>query len=152
MRKLNKAKTKAKLSKIKKINTKIMISRDLTQQKKLEAYIQEQSHALIAAEEQNKKNQEATRMKSEFLAKMSHELRTPLNAIIGFSELMRDERVGNINNEQKEYLGDILISAKHLLQLISDVLDLSKVEAGHFEFHPDKVNLPKLIKEAILIL
>jgi signal transduction histidine kinase/CheY-like chemotaxis protein len=102
--------------------------------------------------EQNKRANEATRLKSEFLANMSHELRTPLNAIIGFSELMQDKEVGPITQEQSEFLNDILVSARHLLQLINDVLDLSKVEAGKMDFHPEEVNLPKLVKEVILLV
>ena len=75
----------------------------------------------------------ASRHKSEFLASMSHELRTPLNAIIGFSQVLRDEMFGDVNDKQKEYLEDILTSGNHLLSLINDVLDLSKVEAGQVE-------------------
>jgi PAS domain S-box-containing protein len=76
---------------------------------------------------------EANRLKSEFLANMSHELRTPLNGIIGFSELLIDKKVGPLNDRQKEYLGDILNSGTHLLRLINDVLDLSKIESGKLE-------------------
>jgi len=89
----------------------------------------------------------ANRLKSEFLANMSHELRTPLNSIIGFAELMRDGRVGPIAAQHKEYLGDILTSGRHLLELINDVLDLAKVEAGRLEFHPQAVAIPKLVAE-----
>ena len=80
----------------------------------------------------------ASQHKSDFLANMSHELRTPLNAIIGFSQVLRDEMVGPVNAKQAEYLDDILSSGSHLLSLINDVLDLSKVEAGQVELdvHP----------------
>jgi signal transduction histidine kinase len=78
---------------------------------------------------------------------MSHELRTPLNGIIGFAELIHDEKAGSISGEQKEYLGDILTSAGHLLQLINDVLDLSKVESGRMVFRPEAVNVAVLVEE-----
>jgi len=103
-------------------------------------------------EEENRRSQEANRLKSEFLANMSHELRTPLNAIIGFSELIHNEKVGPISEEQKEYLSDILTSARHLLQLINDVLDLTKVEAGKMEFRPERVDLAKVVGEVKGIL
>lgn len=103
-------------------------------------------------EEQNRRMQEANRLKSEFLANMSHELRTPLNAIIGFSELMYNEKVGPVSADHKEYLGDILTSSRHLLQLINDVLDLTKVEAGKMEFRPEDLNLLKVITEVKEIL
>jgi len=103
-------------------------------------------------EEENRRTQEANRLKSEFLANMSHELRTPLNAIIGFSELMYNEKVGPVSEEHKEYLGDILTSARHLLQLINDVLDLTKVEAGKMEFRPEILDLAKMVAEVKGIL
>lgn len=90
---------------------------------------------------------QASRMKSEFLANMSHELRTPLNGIIGFSELLFDGKVGPVNEKQKEYLGDILSSGEHLLQLINDVLDLSKVEAGRMDLYPQAFDTAKAISE-----
>jgi protein-histidine pros-kinase len=90
---------------------------------------------------------DANRMKSEFLANMSHELRTPLNGIIGFSEFLYDEKPGRLNAKQKEYLHDILSSGRHLLQLINDILDLSKVEAGRMELYPERFDLPALIEE-----
>ena len=81
--------------------------------------------------------EDATRHKSEFLANMSHELRTPLNAIIGFSEVLQDQMFGDLNSRQTRYVGNILTSGRHLLNLVNDVLDLSKVEAGKMELHPE---------------
>jgi protein-histidine pros-kinase len=95
---------------------------------------------------------EANRLKSEFLANMSHELRTPLNAIIGFAELMYKGKVGPVSSEHHEYLGDILTSSKHLLQLINDVLDLAKVESGKMDFRPEQVDLGKVVNEVRDIL
>ncbi len=89
----------------------------------------------------------ATEAKSRFLASVSHELRTPLNGIIGFSELMYDGRLGAVTDEQREAIADILTSARHLLQLINDVLDLSKVEAGRMEFRPEPCELEALVTE-----
>lgn len=94
----------------------------------------------------------ASRMKSEFLANMSHELRTPLNGIIGFSELLVDEKVGLLNAKQKEFLNDILRSGQHLLQLINDVLDLSKVEAGRMELYPQTFDLARAIDEICAVV
>jgi len=91
--------------------------------------------------------QEASRMKSEFLANMSHELRTPLNGIIGFAEFMIDGKPGALNPKQSEYLGDILNSGRHLLQLINDVLDLAKVEAGKMELNLEEFSLSRAIEE-----
>jgi signal transduction histidine kinase len=96
--------------------------------------------------------QEANRMKSEFLANMSHELRTPLNAIMGFTKLMVHGKVGPVSGQQQEFLSDILKSSDHLLQLINDVLDLAKVEAGKMEFHPEPIDLPQLVGEVRDIL
>jgi len=96
--------------------------------------------------------QEANRMKSVFLANMSHELRTPLNGIIGFSELLHDGKVGPLTDRQKDYLGDILGSSRHLLQIINDVLDLSKVEAGRVELYPESLRLADVIEEACQLM
>jgi protein-histidine pros-kinase len=102
-----------------------------------------------ALEEMNLRIQEANRLKSEFLANMSHELRTPLNAILGFSEVLLDGRVGPINPDQEEFLGDIHSSSRHLLQLINDVLDLSKVESGKMDFHPVRFDPRTLVDELV---
>lgn len=97
-------------------------------------------------EEQNRRVQEANRLKSEFLANMSHELRTPLNSIIGFTELIHDTKAGPVSAAQKEFLGDILTSSRHLLHLIDGVLDLSKVEAGKLEIEQERVHLVHLVE------
>ena len=94
--------------------------RDITERKRFERSIQE-----------------ASRMKSEFLASMSHELRTPLNGIIGFTEFLIDEKPGALNPKQKEYLNDVYQSAQHLLQLINDVLDLSKIVSWMMDLHAE---------------
>jgi signal transduction histidine kinase len=100
----------------------------------------------------NRRIREASRLKSEFLANMSHELRTPLNAIIGFTELLHDGQVEPGSPTHKEFLSDILVSGRHLLQLINDVLDLSKVEAGKLEFRAETVEISRLVTEIIGIL
>ena len=121
-----------------------VILQSLAQRKKAEEELRDKN---VELEKQSRRVQQANQLKSEFLANMSHELRTPLNAIIGFSELMHDGKLGPVSSDHKEYLGDILASGRHLLQLINDVLDLSKVEAGKMEFRPEPVNLEKLIGE-----
>ena len=122
---------------------------DITERKRLEEQLRSQNAAL---EEQNRRVIEASRMKSEFLANMSHELRSPLNGIMGFTELLYDGRLGPIPERPREFLGRIHGSATHLLQLINGVLDLSKVEAGAMEFHPEPVSVTQLVREVIGIL
>ena len=94
----------------------------------------------------------ANQAKSEFLANMSHELRTPLNAVIGFSEVLRDKYFGKLNEKQADYVNDILESGKHLLSLINDILDLSKVEAGKMELEPSQVNIKNLLENSLVII
>ena len=91
-------------------------------------------------------------MKSEFLATMSHELRTPLNAVIGFSEALKDGLVGDMSEVQREYIGDIFTSGQHLLSLINDILDLSKVEAGMMDLELEAVELAGLLANSLLIV
>ena len=122
--------------------------RDLTEQKKQEEAFQ-RSREL---EEQNLRVAEANRLKSEFLANMSHELRTPLNAVIGFTEVLVDGKAGPLNAQQREYLSDILISGQHLMQLINDVLDLAKIEAGRMELDPKPFSLKAVAEEVCTIM
>lgn len=110
---------------------------DITLRKQME-------HSLRMAKDQA---DTANRAKSTFLANMSHELRTPLNAILGFSEMMEKETFGALGNDKyKEYLGDIHMSAHHLLEIINEVLDMSKIEAGRLELDEDAVDVADLIK------
>jgi signal transduction histidine kinase len=96
---------------------------------------------------------EATsRHKSEFLASMSHELRTPLNAIIGFSQVLQQKLFGDVNAKQEEYLQDILSSGNHLLSLINDVLDLSKVEAGQVELDVTELSLRESLERGVVMV
>ena len=94
----------------------------------------------------------ANQAKSEFLANMSHELRTPMNHIIGFTELVLDKNFGELNDIQTEYLSDVHQSSNHLLSLINDILDLSKVEAGKLELSPSSVNLKGLLENSVIMI
>jgi signal transduction histidine kinase len=94
----------------------------------------------------------ANKHKSEFLANMSHELRTPLNAIIGFSEVLLQQIFGAVNDKQKEYLGDVLSSGRHLLTLINDILDLSKIEAGRMELDLSEFSLGTALESGLTIV
>jgi signal transduction histidine kinase len=94
----------------------------------------------------------ANRHKSEFLANMSHELRTPLNAVIGFSEVLQERMFGDLNEKQADYVNDIHSSGRHLLALINDILDLSKIEAGHMELEASEFDLPAMLETALTLV
>jgi signal transduction histidine kinase/CheY-like chemotaxis protein len=102
--------------------------------------------------EKNRELEEGTLRKSEFLANMSHELRTPLNAIIGFSEVLKDGLLGDLPPEQHEYIDDIFTSGRHLLSLINDILDLSKVEAGQMTVELESIDIDSLLDHALAIV
>ena len=123
------------------VEAKLQSSHDMLEQRVIER-TEQLEHAKQEAENSN-------RAKSDFLANMSHELRTPLNHIIGFTELITDEKFGSLNEIQKEYLGDSLSSGKHLLTLINDILDLSKVEAGKLVLQTSDVDILNLIKKSM---
>ncbi len=96
--------------------------------------------------------EKASRHKSEFLANMSHELRTPLNAVIGFSEVLQDRLFGELNDKQAEYIADIHTSGRHLLSLINDILDLSKIEAGRMELQLSSFALPEALESSVALM
>ena len=102
--------------------------------------------------DKNRQLEIASQHKSEFLANMSHELRTPLNAVLGFSEVLLDRMFGEVNDKQEEYLQDIRESGSHLLSLINDILDLSKVEAGRLELELTDFDLPAAIEQALMLV
>jgi signal transduction histidine kinase len=106
----------------------------------------------LEIEDKSRQLEAASQHKSEFLANMSHELRTPLNAIIGFSEVLTDRMFGDLNEKQEEYLKDIYASGTHLLSLINDILDLSKIEAGRMELELTDFHLPTALDNALSLV
>ncbi len=121
---------------------RIILLRDITEVKA----------AALELEEAKLKAESSSRAKSEFLANMSHELRTPLNHIIGFTELVMDKKVGNLNEVQEKYLKNVHQSSKHLLSLVNDVLDLSKVEAGKLELTSRVIDLKKALESSYRLI
>ena len=119
---------------------------------KVQERTQELATALRELDEKSHELEAASRHKSEFLANMSHELRTPLNAIIGFSQVLREGMFGEVNEKQAEYLDDVLSSANHLLSLINDVLDLSKVEAGQIELEVAPFSLRDALERGVVMI
>ena len=127
----------------------IAAARDITEPKRLREQLEQRNREL---EIQNRRVQEANRLKSEFLANMSHELRTPLNSIIGFSEFLLGKDREQLSPDQREYLGDILNSGNHLLQLINDVLDLAKVESGKMELSAQAFSPRRAVEEVCSVV
>jgi len=119
----------------------------------LEQRVQERTMQLAAANQElgfrNLEVERATRLKSKFLANMSHELRTPLNAIVGFSDLLADQTPGQLNDKQKRFVNHIKQGSAHLLQLINDILDLSKIEAGQLEFRCEPFHVKDALPEVL---
>jgi two-component system, NtrC family, sensor kinase len=121
-------------------------------ERKVEERTRELQQALAELSRKGRQLEVASEHKSEFLANMSHELRTPLNAIIGFSQVLRQRLFGPINEKQEEYLDDILSSGNHLLSLINDVLDLSKVEAGQVELEVASFSLREALERGVVMV
>jgi signal transduction histidine kinase len=121
-------------------------------EQKVEERTRELQQVLAELSRKGRQLEVASRHKSDFLANMSHELRTPLNAIIGFSQVLRQRLFGEVNAKQEEYLDDILSSGNHLLSLINDVLDLSKVEAGQVELEVATFSLREALERGVVMV
>jgi len=117
------------------------IIRDITERKRLEEEVRHKQRL-----------EDILRFKSEFIANMSHELRTPLNSIIGFSELLEDQQFGPLNEKQQRYVHNVWTSGRHLLDLINDILDLSKIEAGKIELHMETFSLREALVAALTMV
>ncbi len=122
------------------------ITRDITERKKAQQQIEQQNREL---EIRNREVERATKLKSKFLASMSHELRTPLNAIVGFSDLLAEGTPGQLNDKQKRFVNHIKQGSAHLLQLINDILDLSKIEAGQLELRCEDFQIQDALPEVL---
>ncbi len=122
---------------------------DVTEMNAYKARLESKNRELIAA---NEKAEFANRTKSEFLANMSHELRTPLNAIIGFSEIIQSEAFGPCEERYRGYALDINRSGQHLLDLINDILDLSKIESGTDEIHEEQIEIREVIESVVTMV
>jgi signal transduction histidine kinase len=121
-------------------------------ERKVQERTRDLAEALAQLDEKSRQLEATSRHKSEFLANMSHELRTPLNAILGFSQVLQLKLFGELNVKQEEYLEDILSSGNHLLSLINDVLDLSKVEAGQIELEPAPFSLREALERGVVMV
>ncbi len=131
----------------------VKITRDISERKLAQQAIHELNASLeLRVAARTLQLEEASRAKSDFLANMSHELRTPLNAIIGFSEMLKDGLLGELDGKQRGFITDIFDAGSHLLALINDVLDLSKVEAGALQLDAAAVDLPALFQASMLVV
>jgi PAS domain S-box-containing protein len=132
---------------------RVVVAVDVTQRSRAEAEKRKFTDRLAASNQElelrNREVERATKLKSKFLASMSHELRTPLNAIVGFSELLAEETPGQLNDKQKRFVNHIKQGSAHLLQLINDILDLSKIEAGQLELRCEGFQIKDALPEVL---